>query len=248
VFVLFGVVTHKEVLGWAEIAMVLFLGWRSRALPGTGDEIPAVSVFDPIQLVRKRRRSKVSPDLFYVVNKDVTGFSLSFLGVNRVTGNEQGVQWGLANWDEGYTYGWSAGLLNYTADRFVGFQDGWVNVTEGDVTGVQWGLVNWTEGYVHGWQNGAFNYTVGRFVGLQSGLFNMSKGETSGVNLGFVNYSKGSFKGFQWGVVNYAESMDGFQLGFVNYTKNLKGLQIGLANYNGNKEPLEFMVIANWSF
>lgn len=233
-----------------RIAMGLFLVLAVAGLAQAQEpKFLQLSVFDPIQLVSKEQSIKgISLDLFYVVNKDVTGFSYSWLGVNRVTGNAQGVQWGLANWDEGYTYGWASGLLNYTADRFVGLQSGWVNVTEGDLTGVQWGLVNWTEGFVHGWQHGAFNYAAGRFVGLQSGLFNMSKGETSGVNLGFVNYSKGSFKGFQWGLVNYAESMDGFQLGFVNYTKNLKGLQIGLANYNGNKEPLEFMVIANWSF
>jgi hypothetical protein len=42
--------------------------------------------------------------------------------------------------------------------------------------------------------------------------------------------------------------MRGLQFGFVNYTKSLDGLQIGLGNYNGNKKPMEFMVLANWSF
>ena len=74
-----------------------------------------LSLFNPVQMVPEDQSIKgISLDLFYTVNADVTGFSLSFLGVNRVTGNEKGVQWGLGNWDEGDTYGWSAGLLNYT--------------------------------------------------------------------------------------------------------------------------------------
>jgi hypothetical protein len=208
-----------------------------------------LSVFNPVQMVPESESIKgVSLDLFYTVNQDFTGFGLSFLGVNQANGNTAGVQWGLGNWDKGYVHGWQAGIVNYARERFVGFQEGWVNVTEGDFTGVQMGLVNWTEGYFHGWQAGAFNYTVGRFVGLQSGWINMSKGQSSGVNLGLVNFAEGSFTGFQWGAFNYAAQMHGFQLGIVNWTKSLDGLQIGLGNYNGNKKPLEFMIIANWSF
>jgi hypothetical protein len=208
-----------------------------------------LSLFNPIQLVPEDQAIKgLSLDLFYTVNTDFTGFGLSFLGVNRATGNTAGVQWGLGNWDGGYVHGWQSGIANLAKQRFVGLQSGWLNITEGDVTGVQLGLVNWTEGYVHGWQSAAFNYTTGRFVGLQSGLVNMSKGESTGANLGVVNYAEGSFKGFQGGFVNYAKEMHGLQLGLVNYTEDLDGLQIGLGNYNGNKKPLQFMVIVNWSF
>ncbi|HOW42890.1 MAG TPA: hypothetical protein P5110_06480 [Candidatus Omnitrophota bacterium] len=209
-----------------------------------------LSLFNPIQMVPEDTSIKgVSLDLFYTVNADFTGFALSFLGVNKATGNAAGVQWGLGNWvNDGYVHGLQSGIANLCGDRFVGLQSGWLNITKGDLTGVQLGLVNWTEGYFHGWQHGAFNYTVGRFVGLQSGLLNVSEGATSGANLGVVNYAKGTFKGFQGGFVNYAQEMHGLQLGLVNYTKSLDGLQVGLANYNGNKKPLEFMVIVNWSF
>ncbi|MCX5708192.1 MAG: hypothetical protein NTY14_04360 [Candidatus Omnitrophica bacterium] len=208
-----------------------------------------LALFNPYQMVPEDQSIKgIRLSLFYTINKDMTGFSFAFLGVNRATGNAEGVEWGLGNWVEGYVHGWQAGIVNHSGDRFVGLQNGWVNITKGDFTGAQLGLVNWTEGFFHGWQHGAFNYTVGRFVGLQSGLVNMTKGQSTGANLGAVNYAEGSFKGFQGGIVNYADKMEGFQLGFVNYTKSLNGLQIGLANYNGNKTPLEFMVIANWSF
>lgn len=230
------------------IAMVLALAGLAQAAE---PKFLQLSVFNPVQMVPEDESIKgISLDLFYVVNRDFTGFAWSWLGVNRATGNEvAGVQWGLGNWvPNGSVYGWQAGIANLSGDRFVGWQSGWLNITQGDFTGLQSGLVNWTEGFFHGWQHGAFNYTVGRFVGLQSGLVNMSKGRTSGVNLGAVNFAEGSFKGFQWGLFNYAERMEGFQLGIVNWTKNLNGLQIGLGNYNGNKEPLEFMIIANWSF
>ena len=209
-----------------------------------------LALFNPFQLVPEDQSIKgVRLSLFYTVNKDVTGFSLAFLGVNRATGDVQGVEWGLGNWvAEGNMYGWQGGIANLCGKRFVGLQNGWLNITQGDFTGAQLGLVNWTEGFFHGWQHGAFNYTVGRFVGLQSGLVNISKGQTSGANIGAVNYAEGSFKGFQGGLFNYADKMEGFQLGLVNYTKSLNGLQIGLGNYNGNKKPFEIMVIANWSF
>lgn len=193
-----------------------------------------LAVFNPVQLVPQEDSIKgVRLSLFYTVNKDVTGFSLVWLGVNSSTGDVQGIEWGLGNWVEGASYGWQAGLVNHAGKRCVGLQYGLVNVTEGDFTGLQWGLVNWTEGFMHG---------------VQAGVVNVSKGKSAGIDLGVVNYNEGSFKGFQGGFVNYAAQMHGLQLGIVNYTKSLDGLQIGLGNYNGNKKPLEFMVLVNWSF
>ncbi len=193
-----------------------------------------LAVFNPVQLVPEDQSIKgISLDLFYTVNKDVTGFSYSFFGVNRATGNAEGVEWGLGNWVEGYAHGWQSGIVNHSGKRFVGLQGGAVNITKGDFTGLQWGLVNWTEGFLHG---------------VQAGVVNVSKEQFIGADLGLVNYNESSFKGFQGGLFNYAEEMHGFQLGLVNYTKSLDGLQIGLANYNGNKKPLEFMVFVNWSF
>lgn len=163
-----------------------------------------LALFNPYQMVPETDSIKgLRLSLFYTVNTDMTGFSLAFLGLNRSTGNVQGVEWGLGNWAQGDMYGW---------------------------------------------QNGWFNYTQGRFVGLQSGLLNVTEGRSTGVDLGCVNYNTGSFKGVQFGLFNYSAQMHGLQLGLINYTKDLNGVQIGLGNYNGNKDPLEIMIIVNWSF
>jgi len=208
-----------------------------------------LAIFNPVQIVPENESIKgVSLDLIYVVNKDVTGFSFTFFGVNKATGDVKGVEWGLGNWVEASFNGWQAGFVDHVGTRFVGLQSGILNITKGDLTGAQLGAVNWAEGYVHGTQMGLFNYSTGRFIGLQGGAVNVAKGEFSGAALGIVNYAEGSVKGFQGGIVNSAAEMHGFQLGLVNYTKSLDGLQIGLANYNGNKKPLEFMVFVNWSF
>ncbi len=193
-----------------------------------------LAVFNPVQLVPEEDSIKgVRLSLFYTINKNVTGLSLVWLGVNRATGDVNGVEIGLGNWVEGSSYGGQVGILNRAGKRFVGLQYGMANVVEGDLSGIQWGLVNWTEGFMHG---------------FQAGVVNVSKGQSIGAELGVVNYSEGSFKGFQGGFVNYASEMHGLQLGLFNYTKSLDGLQIGLGNYNGNKKPLEFMVLVNWSF
>ena len=193
-----------------------------------------LAVFNPIQLVPEDESIKgLRLSLFYTLNKDVTGLSLVWLGVNRATGDVRGVELGLGNWVEGSSYGLQGGLVNYTGDRCVGVQYGAANVVGGDFTGLQWGFVNWTEGFMHG---------------MQAGIGNISKGPSVGMDWGLVNYSEKSFKGFQGGLINYAGEMHGLQLGLVNYTKSLDGIQIGLANYNGNKDPLEFMVLVNWSF
>ncbi len=193
-----------------------------------------LAVFNPIQLVPEGDSIKGGRlSVFYTVNKDVSGLSLVWLGVNRATGDVNGVEIGLGNWVEGSAYGGQLGIVNHAGKRFVGLQYGMVNVTEGDLSGLQWGLVNWTEGFMHG---------------IQAGVVNVSKGQSVGLDLGVVNYSQDSFKGLQAGFVNYAGQMHGVQLGIVNYTKSLDGLQIGLGNYNGNKKPMEFMVLVNWSF
>lgn len=193
-----------------------------------------LAVFNPVQLVPEEDSIKgLRLNVFYTVNKDVSGLSLAWLGVNRATGDVNGVEIGLGNWVEGASYGGQLGIVNHAGKRFVGLQYGMVNVTEGDLSGLQWGLVNWTQGFMHG---------------IQGGLVNVSKKQSVGADLGIVNYSEDSFRGFQGGFVNYAGEMHGVQLGIVNYTKSLDGLQIGLGNYNGNKKPMEFMVLVNWSF
>lgn len=178
-----------------------------------------LALLNPVQLVPEAESiSGVRLNLLYTVNADVTGLDLG-LGINRTTGTYKGVQFGLANWNEMDSTGLQVGLVNRIAGRAIGVQYGMVNVVEGDLSGVQWGFVNWAQGYMHGAQYGAVN---------------ISKAESVGIDIGLVNYNEGSFTGFM--------------LGFVNYTKSLHGLQIGLVNINGNKDPMEYMVIANWSF
>lgn len=193
-----------------------------------------LSVFNPVQLVPEQDSVKgLRLSVFYTLNKDVTGLSLVWCGVNRASGDVNGVEIGLGNWVEGSAYGGQMGIVNHAGKRFVGLQYGMANVTDGDLTGLQWGLVNWTEGFMHG---------------IQAGIVNVSKDKSVGLDFGVVNYNEGSFTGAQAGFVNYAAEMRGLQLGIVNYTKSLDGLQIGLGNYNGNKKPMEFMALVNWSF
>ena len=71
------------------------------------------AAFDPVvrtALEKSRLRSD-----FYTVNKDVTGLSLVWLGVNRATGDVNGVEIGLGNWVEGASYGGQLGIVNHAA-------------------------------------------------------------------------------------------------------------------------------------
>ena len=100
-----------------------------------------LAIFDPIQLVPKEDSIKgVRLSLFYTANKDVTGLSFAWMGVNRATGDVNGIEWGLGNIVEGSSYGWQAGVVNYVRERFVGLQYGITNITQGDLTGVEWGI------------------------------------------------------------------------------------------------------------
>ena len=126
-----------------------------------------LSVFDPIQMVPANESIQgVRLSVFYTLNKDMTGLSYSIFGVNRTTGDVQGVELGLGDWTDGSFYGWQPGLVSRTGKRFVGWQGGVVAITEGDFTGLQSGLVAYTQGFFHGWQAGWVNYDAGRFVGL----------------------------------------------------------------------------------
>lgn len=219
-----------------KLLVLFLLGLIAAPVLSSAEETKPIqlAVFNPVQMVPEEDSIRgVRLSLFYTVNKDVSGLSLVWLGVNRATGNVGGVEIGLGNWVEGSAYGGQMGIVNHAGDRCVGIQYGMVNVVEGDFTGIEWGLVNWTEGFMHG---------------LQAGVLNVSRGKSVGVDLGVVNYNDESFKGLQCGFVNYAAQMHGLQLGIVNYTNSLDGLQIGLGNYNGNKKPMEFMVLVNWSF
>jgi hypothetical protein len=56
----------------------------------------------------------------------------------------------------------------------MGFQGGFVNMTESHFEGLQWGFVNYHKGKVSGVQIGFVNY-AGSMYGLQIGLVNIIK-------------------------------------------------------------------------
>jgi hypothetical protein len=225
-----GGVMARVIIALAISFMILSVGHAS----GEETKPLQLAIFDPIQLVPAGDSIQgLRLSAFYTVNKDVSGLSLVWLGVNRATGDVSGIEIGLGNWVEKAAYGLQMGIVNHAGNRCVGLQYGMANVVEGDMSGLQWGLVNWTEGFIHG---------------MQAGVVNVSKGRSAGLDLGVVNYNDGSFEGVQGGFVNYAGCMRGLQLGIVNYAKSLDGVQVGLGNYNGDKCPMEFMVLVNWSF
>ncbi len=237
----------KKVLGMALLLLLVMAG----SAPAAEMKKAAlqVSILSPVQIVRaEESMAGLRLNLLYSDNYNVSGLTLA-AGWNKTRGDGHGAEFGLANWTEGYFYGWKAGLIDYVGMRFVGVETAVVNVNKGDSTGIQWGAVNWNNGYFHGWQSGIVNYQGGRFVGLQAGVMNMNSVSSSGLQLGAVNYVGGVAKGIQvGGLWNFAEEMHGLQIGLINVTNSLNGLQIGLGNYNGRKEPLEFMPIVNWSF
>lgn len=82
-----------------------------------------------------------------------SGFTLGF--VNGNTGTSGGFTLGLVNYSETYT-GVQWGFVNYSKEKFVGWQDAFVNVG--------------TE--VHGFQSGMVNYAK-TLSGVQLGLVNI---------------------------------------------------------------------------
>jgi hypothetical protein len=147
-----------------------------------------LALFSPTQMVPENESIKgIRLSLFYTVNKDMTGFSYVFLGVNRATGDVQGVEWGLGNWAEGSFYGWQSGIVNHCGARFVGLQSGLVNLTKGQSSGVDLGAVNYAEDSFKGLQLGVVNY-ANKMEGLQLGLVNYTK-NLNGLQIGLANYN-----------------------------------------------------------
>lgn len=147
-----------------------------------------LSLFSPYQTVPAEDSiTGVRLGIFYTVNRDVTGFSLTIIGVNRTTNNGEGIELGLANFVDGDFRGMQWGLVNYTGNNFTGFQDGWVNIVNGECAGTQWGL---------------FNYAAS-MKGFQLGLINWTK-SLNGVQIGLGNYN-GNKKPFEFlPIVNWS--------------------------------------------
>ncbi|MEC6906122.1 hypothetical protein [Photobacterium piscicola] len=97
-------------------------------------------------------------------------FGLAF-GVNHTTSSMTGLEFGLANWNEGSATGADFGLVNYTASNFTGAQFGTFNYA-GSLNGLQFGFVNATDHINKGVQIGLINYDKsGTFVSKNLPIF-----------------------------------------------------------------------------
>jgi len=70
-----------------------------------------------------------------------SAFTLGF--VNGSTGESKGFTWGIWNYSESYS-GVQWGIVNHSKTKFVGWQNGWVNIAK-EFHGFQSGLINYTE-------------------------------------------------------------------------------------------------------
>jgi len=87
-------------------------------------------------------------------------FNWQFGFVNGATGDSVGAQWFIFlptfyNYAENYT-GAQIGFVNYTSEKFVGLQSGFVNIA-GTFTGLQLGTVNYAKSAHNGLQIGLVN-------------------------------------------------------------------------------------------
>ena len=107
------------------------------------------------------------------------GCALGF--VNGSTGQSSGFTWGFfANYDESYT-GVAWGMVNYSKEKFVGWQGGFVNVAK-EFHGLQMGFVNYSENLKNGVQIGLAN------IAINNGWFNELPDKLA-TGFPFVNWS-----------------------------------------------------------
>ena len=150
---LFGTSPHW-VLAWT---LALLAAAALAPSPVLAQEKPVnLALVTPIQIFPAETAIKgVRLNLIYGRNAALTGLDLGI--ANHVTGEGKGVQWGLVN----------------LSGSFVGWQSGWVNVSEQEFEGLQWGLVN-SAGRINGLQLAFVNYAK-RANGIQIGLVNIIK-------------------------------------------------------------------------
>jgi len=197
-------------------------------------------------------------------DRDVTGFRLNVIGVNR---NMTGLDIGLINQTDQLFRGVGIGVVNLSQGDSRGINMGFINHVNGDMVGLQgipflsfWNALNIVHGQCTGLQGGLYNQAES-LNGLQAGLINVS-GDASGgqvglynytdriggVQLGLINVAYEEGHGVQLGIYNGTGHYRGLQVGMVNQTQTLEGLQIGLLNSVSQKEWMPVMVIANWQF
>jgi len=99
-------------------------------------------------------------------------YSLNIGFVNGSTGDSKGLAWGLANYADSYT-GVAWGVVNFSREKFFGWQHGVVNFSQGTFTGLQTGCINVAQEF-HGLQWGVVNYAE-NLQGVQVGLVNIAR-------------------------------------------------------------------------
>ena len=127
-------------------------------------------------------QASLTPDIaIYPRSTAIQGLSLDIWGenpqhsinlglINGSTGDSSGFTWGIVNYADSYS-GVAWGIANYSRTSFVGWQLGWVNISQGEFKGFQCArIVNYAE----------------KCQGLQLGLVNYAQ-DLRGVQLGFVN-------------------------------------------------------------
>lgn len=115
-------------------------------------------------------QASLTPDIaIHSKTTEISGICLSIWGenpqsafafgfVNGSTGVSKGFTWSFfANYDDNYT-GVAWAMVNYSKEKFVGWQDGFVNVAK-EFHGLQTGFVNYSE----------------NLRGVQLGLINVAK-------------------------------------------------------------------------
>jgi hypothetical protein len=129
-------------------------------------------------------QASLTPDIaIYSRTTEINGVALNVWGenpqyslnlgfVNGSTGNSKGLAWGLANYADSYT-GVTWGIVNFSREKFYGWQHGVVNLSQGTFTGLQSGCVNVAQEF-HGLQCGVVNY-ADDLQGVQVGLVNIAR-------------------------------------------------------------------------
>lgn len=122
--------------------------------------------------------------------------------VNLVGGDMVGLQWSLIGNASEELHGIQVGGINWTRGDTVGFQAGFVNISD-------------TDGYndTRGAQLGTVNWSAGDFGGLQISFINVGARDVNGMQIGLLNYA-GDLDGVQLGVINI--NGDGFDVPIIN--------------------------------
>jgi hypothetical protein len=134
--------------------------------------------------------SSLSFNVLGAENKNFSGFDLSLIGYRKITGDFNGVHFGV-------------------------FPD--ILKVNGDTNGLILSTWNDVDGTTYGAAIGAIN-TIDKNADFNLGFINYVKGEV-GAQIGFFNYSE-SVNFFQLGLINATENINGVQIGLVNYSAN----------------------------